>query len=110
MHQKQLFPTRKTGRYDVDLSHLELPEDEPLSGNIIESNRQLAYAVIMQALDDLLSKDQNEQRSAARFCLSDDRAHRELRMLWLGWLQMEEETLAKAANKRLEWLSLSATA
>lgn len=110
MNQIQLFPTGKTDRYDVDLSHLELPEDEPLSSRIIDSYRQLAYQVVAQALEDLLSKDGPTRRSAEEFCLSNEHAHRQMRLHWLGWLKMEEEVLMKAAKKRLEWLSLSAIA
>lgn len=110
MLQIQLFQVEKKDRYDVDLSHLELPEDEPLSSKIIDAHRQLAYSVVMQALDDLMSPDEPTRRSAEEFCLSDDHAHRQTRLLWLGWLKMEEGVLAKAARKRLEWLSLSAIA
>ena len=97
--------TRKPNRYDIDLSHLMLPSDEPLSVKVIEANRQLAYSIVEQALEDLLSNDEDVQRSAEQFCFSSDPAYREIRSLWLGWLGMEEEVLEKAAKKRLKWLS-----
>lgn len=100
MFQAALFPVEKKDRYDVDLSGLELPEDEPLSSKIIDAYRQLAYSVVMQALDDLANNDEPTRRSAEEFCLSNRRAHRQNRLLWIGWLKMEEETLAKAARKR----------
>lgn len=106
----QILQVDKKDRYDVDLSHLELPEDEPISSKIIDAYRQLAYSVVMQSLDDLLSHDEPTRRSAEEFCLSDDHAHRQTRLLWLGWLKMEEEVLARAARKRLEWLNLAAIA
>lgn len=106
--QAQLFPqiqpprAVKINRYDAaDMSHLALPADEPLSAKIIEAHREFAYSVIEQALNDLLSENESERRNAEEFCLSSDPAHRRIRMLWLGWLQMDEEILAKAAKKRL---------
>ena len=97
--------TRKPNRYDIDLSHLMLPSDEPLSVKVIEANRQLAYSIVEQALEDLLSDDDDVRRSAEQFCLSDSTDYREIRSLWLGWLGMDEEVLEKAAKKRLGWLS-----
>lgn len=110
MLQTQLFPAEKKNRYDAfDASHLLLPEDEPLSNKIIESYRELAYSVVEQALNDLLSEDEVDRRNAVDFCTSNDRSNREVRLMWLGWLQMEEAVLAKAARKRLGWLSSTAT-
>lgn len=108
MLQTQLFQVEKKDRYDIDLSFLELPEDEPLSQKIIEANSKLAYEVIAITLEDLLSKDKDIRRSAEEFCFSNEFEHRQIRLLWLGWLNMEEDILAKAARKRLERLSLSA--
>jgi hypothetical protein len=110
MNQMQLFPVQKTGRYDVDLSHLELSEDEPLSSKIIDSYRSLAYQLVAQTLEDLLSEDESIRRSAVDFCLSNEHAHRQIRLLWLGWLNMEEEVLMRAAKKRLEWFSAASPA
>jgi hypothetical protein len=104
----QLFPVQKTGRYDVDLTHLELPEDEPLSSKIIDSYRSLAYQLVAQALEDLLSEDESIRRSAVDFCLSSEHAYRQTRLLWLGWLKMDEGVLMRAAKKRLEWITEAA--
>lgn len=86
-----------------DTSSLDLPKNEPLCQEIIDDYKILARHVIEQALKDLTSSDPLEQRTAQRFCLADDPAHHEMRMLWLGWLGMTEATLANAATLRLQW-------
>lgn len=96
-------------RFDaVDLTPHQLPEDEPLSSKVIEMNQKLALAVLTQAIDDLGNPDMTERNSAQRFCLSPDPDYHILRMLWLGWLGMSEETFARAATTRI--MSLNKTA
>lgn len=89
----------------ADLTPYLLPEDEPLSSKIIEAHQELAYEVVSQALADLACRDERERKYAEEFCLSSDPAYHELRMLWLGWIGMKEETLAHAAQTRMRWLS-----
>lgn len=100
----------QTDRYLVDLSHLDLPKDEPLSEKIIESYRKLAYALVTQAIEDLMSDNKEIAQSAMDFCLSDEFEHRQARLLWTGWLGMDEEVLKKAAKKRLERLKIKSAA
>lgn len=87
----------------ADLSALELDRNEPLSADVIKSYQDLAHKVIEQAIEDLGSNDEDVKRAAIRFCLDEDRRHREIRLLWLGWIGMSEEVLARAANLRLKW-------
>lgn len=87
----------------ADLSALELDRDEPLSADVIQSYQDLARKVIEQSIEDLSSNDEDVKRAAIRFCLDEDRRHREVRLLWLGWIGMSEEVLARAANLRLKW-------
>lgn len=87
----------------ADLSALELDRDEPLSADVIKSYQDIAHKVIEQAIEDLSSNDEDVKRAAIRFCLDEDRRHREIRLLWLGWIGMSEEVLARAANLRLNW-------
>lgn len=86
----------------LDLSALELPEDEPLSGEIIKSYQKLAQHIIGQVIKDLDSPDEDVRNTATRFCLDDNSAHHEMRMLWLGWNNMSEEVLAEKALMRLK--------
>jgi hypothetical protein len=87
----------------ADLSALELDRDEPLSSDVIQSYQAIAHKVIEQAIEDLSSNDEDAKRAAIRFCLDKDRRHREIRLLWLGWIGMSEEVLARAATLRLNW-------
>lgn len=87
-----------------DLSKYQLPADEPLSSKIIESHQQLAHEVLEQAIDDLGSADIAVRQSAYRFCFAEDEDHHGLRMMWLGWIGMTEETFAHAASTRLRLL------
>lgn len=86
----------------------QLPEDEPLSSKMIEMYQGLAHAVLAQAIEDLGSNDDAVRQSAERFCLSDDPANNAMRMLWLGWIGMSEETFSRAATTRLGWLKRAA--
>lgn len=102
----------KTGKIDrfeaVDLTQYQLPKDEPLSSSVIEMHQKLALAVLTQAIDDLGSRDDVERQLAERFCLSDNSDYHALRMLWLGWIGMSEETFARAAITRMKWLAKAA--
>lgn len=99
----------RLNRFDaVDLTQYQLPADEPLSSKVIEMNQKLALAVLTQAIDDLGSRDVTERESAQRFCLSEDPDHHSIRMLWLGWVGMPEETFARAATTRIRWLNKTA--
>lgn len=88
----------------ADLSKYQLPADEPLSSKVIEMNQKLALAVLMQAIEDLGSADIVKRQSAQRFCLSDEADYHAIRMLWLGWIGMDEETFARAAAMKVELL------
>lgn len=106
-----LAEPKKGNPFDtLDLSALELPEDEPLSGEIIKGYQKLARHVIGQVIKDLDSPDEDVRNTATRFCLDDNRAHHELRMLWLGWIDMSEEVLAEAALMRLKWSTAATSA
>ena len=58
---------------------------------------------IENGINDLSGNDENVKRAAIRFCLDEDRWHREIRLPWLGWIGMSEEVFARAANLRLNW-------
>lgn len=102
LYQSPRSKEHNTIRYDVDLSHLALPEDEPLSEKIIEAHRKLAYSVIRQAIDDLTSDNEELRMSAVEFCLSNKPEDREARRLWLAWIQVDEAVIAQAARKILK--------
>jgi len=90
----------------VDLSHLDLVE-EPLNTKIISSYQVLAYRVIAQAIEDLMSDDPEVRESAENFCLSNLDRYREMRMLWLDWIQMDEDVLMRAARRSIQLLRRS---
>jgi hypothetical protein len=96
---------KKNAILDIDTSHIDLLNEE-INKKIIDSYKRLASAVLINALDDLSSNEEDVRSNAIKFCFSQEHDYREIRLFWLGWINAEEDVFINAARRFLAESSL----